>query len=623
MNLPFVLRRIPAPLLILALSLTAAPCAAAFDWWPFGREDAAAAIPDPLPYKATLTLTGADSRLEKALRKASGLIDTEDQPPSGLSGLSARARQDTARLTAVLYENARYAARIAITIEGKPLEAVGPFDAIGTQPVPVAIAIDAGPPFVFGRVEATPLPPGVTLEKLGLVAAAPAGSAQIVSAEAAIANGWRQEGHPLVTVQPREVVADHASTRLDVTLHVDAGPVANFGRVSVSGTERVETSLPLRRAGLEDGLYSPQKIKRAETRLRDLGVFDGVRVQTAAALDADGSIPIAITVSERKTHAIGGTVSYSSTEGAGVEAYWRHRNLWGGAEQLQFSASISRLVAGTLDPDYRLGTSFRKPAVFDAMTDLTLRLEGYRQTTDAYRVTAVTAETGLSRIFSDTLTGSLALDLTRSRTEDALTLQNHVLATLNNKLDWDTRDNKLDPGAGFRAQFLVAPAHDFENGASFVTLGADGTLYRALGSDERIVVAGRVAAMVLTARDVLDVAAERRIYAGGAGSIRGYGYKNIAPRTAGGDIIGGRSSLVATAEVRYRLNDQYGLVAFADAGNAWASMFPQGGGFKVGIGAGVRYLTPVGPIRLDVAAPLQRGPGDPAVAVYVGLGQAF
>lgn len=598
---------------------------AAFDWWPFGRKaDAEAeAVPDPVPYQAALTVTDADRKLEKALREASGLVENERKPPSGLSGLIARAKQDTAQLTAVLYENARYAGQIAITIDGKPLDAIGPFDPVSTQPVPVAIAVSAGPPFAFGRVQAAPLPAEVTLQELGLVTGRPAGSALIVDAETAIANGWRQDGHPLVTVNPRGVVADHATSTLDVALRVDPGPVADFGQVTLIGAEQVEASLPLRRAGIARERYSSKKTKRAETRLRELGVFDSVRVLPADKLDPDGTIPIAITVSERKPRVIGGTASYSSTEGAGVEAYWRHRNLWGGAEQLQFSAAISRLIADTMDPDFRLGAGFRKPAVLDAMTDLSLRLEGYRQTTDAYRVTAVTAEAGLSRIVSDTLTGSVALDLTRSRTEDALVTRDHLLATLTHRIDWDTRDNKLDPVEGFRAQFLVAPAHDLKNRATFATLGADASIYRSVGTDDRLVLAGRVAAMVLTARDVLDVAAERRIYAGGAGSVRGYGYKNIAPRTAEGEIIGGRSSLVASGEIRYRLTGQFGLVAFADLGNAYSTVLPRASGLKAGVGIGVRYLTPVGPIRLDVAAPLQRGPGDPAVAVYVGLGQAF
>ena len=616
-------RLLLAPLLVVTLMLTAAPCAAAFDWWPFGSKADAEPVPDPMPYTVELTVADGDSRIEKALRSASGLIESQDKPPSGLGGLIARAKQDTARLTAVLYENARYAGQIAITIDGQRLDAIGPFDPIATLPATVRIAVSAGPPFSFGRIEAAPLPLEVTLQKLGLISGKPAGSTAIVNAETAIANGWRLQGHPLVTVNPRDVVADHAPSTLGVTLHVDAGPVANFGRVEVTGTEHVDPILVLGRAGIGREAYSSKTTKRAETRLRDLGVFDSVRVQPAAALDPDGTIPIKIVVSERKPHVIGGSASYSSTEGAGLEAYWRHRNLWGGAEQLQLTAGVSRLVAGTLDPDYRLGATLRKPALLDVMTDGTLRLEGYRQTTDAYRVTAIGAEAGLTHIFSDTITASTSFDLTRSRTVDALTIQNHLLGTLSNKLDWDTRDNKLDPLAGFRAQFLIAPAHDFHNRASFATLGADASVYRSLTATDTVVVAARVATMVLTAREVQDVAAERRIYAGGAGSVRGYGYKNIAPRNATGDIIGGRSSLVASGEVRYRLNDQFGVVAFADAGNAYPTQLPRAAGLKVGAGIGLRYLTPVGPIRFDVAAPLQRGPGDPAVAVYVGLGQAF
>ena len=625
MQLPFHFRRWLALLPAIFLCATAQPCAAAFDWWPFGQESEAETLPDPQPYTVTLTVTGGDSQLEKTLRNASGLVESEKKPPSGVSGLIARAKQDIPRLTAVLYEYARYAGQIAITIDGKPLDAIGLFDPLETQPAPVRITVSAGPPFAFGRVQAQPLPLEVTLAKLGLVTGQPAGSVLVVNAETIIVNGWRLEGHPLVTTNPREVVADHAALSLDVALHVDAGPIANFGRVGVKGTERVDAGLVLRRAGIErDDLYSSKKTKRAETRLRDLGVFDGVRVVPADALDPDGTIPIDITVTERKPHVIGGTASYSSTEGMGVEAYWRHRNLWGGAEQLQVTATVSRLISGAaLDPDYRLGTTLKKPAILDAMTDGTVGVEGYRQTTDAYRVTALSARAGLTRIFSDDLSGSLGVDLTRSHTVDALTTPNHLLFTVPGKIDWDTRDDKFSPVQGFRAQFLLAPAHDFQNGASFVTLGADGSVYYALGTEQRTILAGRLAVSSLTAKNVLDVAAEQRIYAGGAGSVRGYGYKNIAPRTPGGDIIGGRSSVAVSGEVRYKLNPEFGLVAFTDAGNAYTTIVPQLSGLRVGVGLGVRYLTPVGPIRFDLARALQRGSGDPALAVYVGLGQAF
>jgi translocation and assembly module TamA len=604
-----------------------APASAALrDWWPFGSKNAAdESIPDPVPYSPHIEVKGEGAGLNKKLSDASNLLERQGAPASGLAGLIARARQDVGPLAATLDENGYYAGEISITIDGKPLEAISPFDPIATRPVPVDVNIATGPRFTFGRIRTSELPRGVSLERLGLVTGRPANSTAIVSAENAIADAWREQGHPLAAVKPRNVVADHETRLLDVDLVVDSGPVARFGRVTVTGAENVDRRLIVGRAARRGGQYSSKTTKVATQRLRDLGVFESVRLIPAERIEPDGTIPMTIAVVERKPRVFGGTVFYSNTEGGGVEAYWRHRNLWGGAEQLEVKGAVSRLGIGDFSPDYRLATTLKKPGIFGSpLTDGTLRVEGYRQTTDAYRVTALEHEATISRIFSETITGSLGLEIARSRTDQTVTgTENHLLATLRTKLDWDMRDNRLDPTTGFRAQFLVAPAHDFRNRESFATFGADASYYRAFDPTARLVLAGRAAAYSLTAKDVLDVPADRRIYAGGAGSVRGYGYKNIAPRNNDGDIVGGRSSVLVSAEVRYRLNDQFGLVAFADVGNATARIAPSFSDQKVGLGVGLRYLTPVGPVRLDLAVPLQPESGDPRVAVYVGLGQAF
>jgi translocation and assembly module TamA len=512
-----------------------------------------------------------------------------------------------------------------VKIDGRPLASWGPFDTIATTPVPVTVEVNAGPPFVLGRIDSGILPAGVSLQRLGLVAGRPASSATVLAAETGIAEAWRQQGHPLVTIGTRDTIADHRTRTLDVTLHIDPGPVANFGQATVTGTVSVDPNLVLGRAGIGTGPYSSTVTKHAEERLRGLGVFDSVRISTAPALAPYGTIPITIAVSESKRHVIGGSVTYSNTEGLGLQSYWRDRNLFGGAEQFEIRGAISRLLEGGFDPDYDLAGTFKKPEVFDPMTDFTLRLEGYRQTTDAYRVTAVEAETGLNHIFSDTLTGSLSLELARSETQDSATsdTEEHLPLTLTGGLDWDRRDNRFDPTTGFRVQVKAAPSYDFLVSQPSALFAADLTAYRPIDADDRLVVAGRVAASVLAVGDLSEMAADRRIYAGGAGSVRGYGYQNLGPRDASGNALGGRSSLLFSGELRYRINDQFGVVGFVDAGNAFASMAPSPWNLRVSVGAGLRYMTPVGPIRLDLAVPLQRRSGDPALAVYVGLGQAF
>jgi translocation and assembly module TamA len=408
---------------------------------------------------------------------------------------------------------------------------------------------------------------------------------------------------------------------------VAPGPPADFGRVEIVGTERVKQSLVWRRAGIDTGtLYSSDITARAERRLRDLGVFDSVRVITADSLDPDGTIPITIDVSEAKRRVVGFGVEYDNVYGLGANVYWMHRNLFGGAEQLRFDASVSRVFEGDFvdDTDYRLAGKFWKPAVIGAMTDLTLEAETYRETTDAYLVTATGGKVGLTQEFSNTLSGGLVFDLEQAHVENAIqTEEDYLIATLTGSLDWDRRDNRLNPTKGFRNFFSAAPAYNFDQDETFTTFTNDFSIYQAIDSDRRFVLAGRVQGAIITVDEIRDVAPYRRLYAGGPGTVRGYAYQSLAPKNREGDLIGGKSLFAASAEVRYRVNNSLGLAAFVDAGNAYASLWPEIDNLKFGVGAGVRYLTPVGPLRVDLAFPVEPGKDDSWVALYVGLGQAF
>ncbi|HET7716730.1 MAG TPA: autotransporter assembly complex family protein [Bauldia sp.] len=611
--------------LALALAVGVGSVTPSFGIWPFTRRDRDE-VPDPLPYTVEFTFIGGTRSEQRRIRSSSNLHALRREPPSGIVGLLARARSDVGRLTAALYREALYAGEIAITVDGRPLESFNPFDTVSARPVPIHVTVTTGEPFYFGAIQAAPLPPGVSLEKLGLVSGGLADSDTIVAAETAIANGWRRVGHPLAEVTQRDIVADHRSRILDVSLRVEPGPAADFGRIEIVGTDRVEPILVRRRAGIEPGrIYSSDITGRAERRLRDLGVFESVRVITGDSLDPDGTIPITIEVSEAKRRVIGFGVNYDNVYGLGANVYWMHRNLFGGAERLRFDASVSRVFEGDLtDSDYSLATTFWKPAVIGAMTDFTLRGAYYRDTTDAYRVTAAEVETGLTQEFSDTLAGGLSFEIQQADVEDAVQVADqYLIATLKGSLDWDRRDNKLDPTTGFRNFFSAAPAYDFNQENAFATFSNDFSIYRAIDADRRFVLAGRVQGAVITADSIRDVPPYDRLYAGGPGTVRGYAYQSLAPKNRKGDLIGGKSLFAASAELRYRVSNSLGVVAFVDAGNAYASLWPEIDNLKFGLGGGVRYLTPVGPLRVDLAFPLEPDKDDSWVALYVGLGQAF
>ena len=319
---------------LLALGLAAAQPAHALELFGitlFESEDEAADVADPLRYAVTLTVDG-DEDLRETLEEASSLVADQERPVSGSLGLIAKARGDREQLIAALYREARYDGVVNVTIAGRPIDEIEPDAQFSGEPVPVVVTVDPGSPFTFGAVRLAGDAAGLDPVPFGLVPGASAGSDVILKAEAAIVRRLKEEGRPLAAVSGRDVVADHETLTLAVTLDVAAGPVAPYGETTVEGAETVDPVFTAEMAGLEPGrTYSPEEIEDARQRLVDLGVFSSVGVREADALDASGAIPIKVEVSERKHRYFGVGATISNTEGLGIEGYWGHRNLFGRA----------------------------------------------------------------------------------------------------------------------------------------------------------------------------------------------------------------------------------------------------------------------------------------------------
>jgi translocation and assembly module TamA len=593
-------------------------------------------IGDPQNYEITLNVTG-EPDLETRIRSASNLWSDRDEPASGVSGLISKARGDYRRILAALYGEGRYGGAISITIDGREAADIAP-DALVPNPANVVVSVDTGPLFTFGeaRIVNQAPPPRDRRDEVddpaeeGFLRGEEARSGVVLRAERLAVEAWRQQGHAKAAVSNRQVEADHPTSTLDAILTVDPGRRAVYAPVAVQGTARMDPDFLAFMTGLEPGQeYDPDDLARAGTRLARLDVFRASRFEEGDVIAPDGTLPITLIVQERLPRRFGVGGSYSTVDGLGLEAYWLHRNLFGRAERLRLDARVAG-IGRTFKPEeltYRIGARFTKPGIYTPDTNFEAGIAADREVIeDVYTRTGIGAEAGLTHLLTEELSGRFFVNASHARFDypgGVIASREFTTVGLLGALAFDNRDNPVDATSGFFLETVVEPFYEFQYGNAALRATAEGRAYVGFGEDDRVVAAARVKIGTLVGPEIAETPPDKLFLAGGGGSVRGYAFRSIGIDN-GGIVEGGRSLIEGSAELRVKVTDTIGLVGFVDAGLVGESSLPDfSEQLRVGAGAGLRYHTGFGPIRLDVATPLNRRPGDPSVAFYVGIGQAF
>ncbi len=626
----------------------------AFDFFGlFGSSDTPPPVSSKiLPYKLTIGDPSTGKDVSQALRDTSLLYKLRKESPQDGEELLRRAEADFPRLIDTMWGQGHYAAKIRIDIAGVPFVygQAAPSSAAhaaerlrGRAHVPVTIVIEPGPLYRFNGLDIVDaaskrsFPAGVLPADIDQgVEGGPARTEILVNTASKITRHFQMQGHPYAIIEDPSPVVDHRTRTIGIRLAVKPGPRAPIGDIRVSGTKDVDPKVVRSFIYVEPGvLYSPERLAEIRKSVGQIEAIGGIRARPAEKLAPDGSVPLEVIVSKRLPRALGAAVSYSTVDGPALRTYWMHRNLFGGAERLRLSADLFYLTTGTgsitgKKADFkdnlggRLALSFIKPAINGSRVDFLADAFVLNERTKAYEARLANVQAALRYRFADKAWIQAGIEGEAGRSTDALGTMTYQLIGLPVTAQWDTTDHPLDPTKGFRVKANVTPYMGMGDAAPFlVASNLVLSAYYSLDERSRYILAGRIAFASMAGGSINEIPANRRLFAGGGGSVRGYAYRSLGPQTAAGILIGGRSLFEASLEARIKVTDTIGIVPFIDIGNAFASQVPNFKDLRIGTGLGLRYYTAIGPIRLDVAVPVGKRKGEAPFAVYLSLGQAF
>jgi translocation and assembly module TamA len=462
---------------------------------------------------------------------------------------------------------------------------------------------------------------------MGLAIGGPGRAVDVIGAEGRIIAATQKRGYADAAAEAREVIVDHADRTVRPTYRIAAGALVRLDGLKVVGElGRSRQGWLERLAPWRSGeVYDPEDVGELERRLLDTGVYDSVTVSLAPKdqTGPDGLRPILVSLSDRKAKTLELGASYSTTEGFGADARWTRYNMLGRADTQALFARVSTI-------DSNLGAELTLPHWRRPQQTLKAGGSVYQKSTDAYDESGFGVRMDVQRRFRKTsyvtLGGSLdysKVEENRGATLNAPGLDVYALAGLAAG-SLDRSDDPLDPKRGWRLEVRLEPTYLFgDESLPYLKVQSQGSVYVPFGEKARTVVAGRIKAGSIFGGSTSQIPGSRRFYAGGGGSVRGYAYQAIGPRYADNTPIGGSSVLEASLELRQKIGERWGVVAFVDGGAVGTAQFPTGDQFSAGVGVGVRYDLGFGPIRADVAIPLDRREGDPAFQIYLSIGQSF
>lgn len=450
---------------------------------------------------------------------------------------------------------------------------------------------------------------------------------------------------------------------LDLDVQVDAGPKGRVDEIRISGNQSISRELILKAVPLRIGdLFRRSDLVDAQRQLFSMNLFR-MAIADLPPQDRDSTVAVRIRLREAEPRYLSAQTGYSFTRGMNLEGQWTHRNLFGNARSLTLSGLWSTGLGAIRQADklvpsrWRLTASMRQPYLWVPGLSIALSPFYERRFEPAFQIEQFGLNTTFLYDFHRFRTLSLRHSLTRNLqldTEDVLNGSFYNKSILNLSGTFGRADDYFDPTNGFLIQpYLELAGQMLASDVNYLKGGVEATWYQPFGDETGTAVRLFVGQLepLETVRGPVDSVRFRdiRFYAGGPSDVRGWGTQLLGPKRPAEDgsqyiPIGGRSKVSGNLELRLPfpgLSDSWGTTAFLDFGQVrehGPSFDPAS--YRYGAGAGLRYQTPVGPFRLDVAYKLNPSrldvrppvpPGQPLpepsffrrTALYLTIGNPF
>lgn len=452
------------------------------------------------------------------------------------------------------------------------------------------------------------------LEAAGVKATGSAAGADLRSVQEAFVNYLRESGYPQAEIAGRRAVADLDAGTAHAVFVFESGPKARFGDLKVDGLAKTDPDYVGKLRTWEPGEeFERSKIVSYRDRLAKTGLFSTINVAPGTP-DESGAAPVLVNLEERKRRTIGAGASYSTSEGPGGRIFFENRNVFRHGESLRVELRGSE-IEQAIDFDINKPLPTLPGHAFG-------NFEFSNETTDAYDARSLRLSAGLAKKWlNDRLTTHAALAFETSKVKTEGTEERTYYASAPLSVLWNTEDDLLNPTTGLRTSLVVTP---YIGSDTFTQAEWSARTRYNFGENDRFTIAARAALGATFGSSLNDLPQNKRLYAGGGGSVRGYGYQEAGPLDVDGAPMGGRSLIEGAVELRTKITGNLQLAGFVDAGSVSPNQLPDfTQKFFIGYGGGLRYLTPIGPIRADVAFPLNRRDTDRGFQIYIALGQPF